>query len=59
MVAAHKTIDQMISVFLKYVDKETALKIARDLYQHVEGNKSVHDTFHRIVIKLLEMQDEN
>lgn len=55
MVTSRRTVDQIITVLLKYVDKDTALKIARDLYQQVDGNKSVHETFHRIIVKLLEM----
>lgn len=59
MVTSHRTVEQIITILLKYVDKKTALRMSRDLYQRVEGNKSVHETFHRISLKLLEMQDDN
>jgi hypothetical protein len=54
MVASYDTVDAIIKVFLKYVDKKTAIRMARDLYNHVHGNKSVTDTFLRIVERLLE-----
>ena len=54
MVASHETVEQMVKVLLKYVDKETAIKLARDLHNHVRGNKSVVDTFKRIAEKLVE-----
>jgi hypothetical protein len=58
MVANHPTIDAMINVLLKYIDKRTALRIARDMYKNVPGNKSVTDTFKRLTDTLAEMQDE-
>ena len=42
-MASHETVEQMVKVLLKYVDKETAIKLARDLHNHVRGNKSVVD----------------
>jgi hypothetical protein len=58
MVASLKAVDQVIKIMLKYVDKKTALRMARDLYNHVDGSKSVTDTFHRIATRLLE-EDHN
>jgi cytochrome c-type biogenesis protein CcmH/NrfF len=58
MVASHQTVDKIIKVLLKYVDRETAHKLARDLYCHVKGNQSVIDTFRRIAERLLEEEEE-
>ena len=52
LVASYDTVDAIIKVFLKYVDRRTAIKMARDLHNHVPGNKSVTDTFRRIVERL-------
>jgi hypothetical protein len=54
MVASTKAVDQIIKIMLKYVDKKTALRMARELYNHVDGSKSVTDTFHRIATRLVE-----
>lgn len=54
MVASRTTVDQVIRIILKYVDKKTAIKMARDLHNHVKGNQSVVDTFGRIVERLHE-----
>jgi hypothetical protein len=58
MVASHPTVEGIVNVLLKYIDKRTALRIARDLYKNVPGNKSVTDTFKRLTDTLAEMQDE-
>jgi hypothetical protein len=52
MVASRTTTEQIIRILLKYVDKKTAIKLARDLHNHVRGNQSVVDTFGRIVERL-------
>jgi hypothetical protein len=52
MVASKSTTDQIIRIILKYVDRKTAIKMARDLHNHVKGNQSVVDTFGRIVERL-------
>ena len=49
MVTSNKTITKIVEVLLKYVDRDTAIKIARDLHNEVPGNKSVIDTFARVV----------
>jgi hypothetical protein len=57
LVASKATIEQIIRILLKYVDKKTALRLARDLHNHVQGNKNVVDTFRRIVEELVEMEE--
>jgi hypothetical protein len=54
MVASKTTVEQITRILLKYVDKKTAIKLARDLHNHVKGNQSVVDTFGRIVERLHE-----
>ena len=54
MVASRETVDKIIEVFLKYMDRREAKRLAHDLYCHVPGNKSVTDTFRRIVERLEE-----
>lgn len=50
MVASRTTTEQIVKILLKYVDRKTAIKLARDLlHNHVRGNQSVVDTFGRIV----------
>jgi hypothetical protein len=49
MVAGKTTTEQIVKILLKYVDRKTAIKLARDLHNHVKGNQSVVDTFGRIV----------
>jgi hypothetical protein len=49
MVASKSTTEQIVKILLKYVDRKTAIKLARDLHNHVRGNQSVVDTFGRIV----------
>jgi hypothetical protein len=58
MVASHSTVEQMIKIMLKYVDRKTAIRMARDFHNHVSGNRSVVDTFKRIVERLSHNQDE-
>jgi hypothetical protein len=59
MVASHQTVSKIITVLLKYVDRKTARRIAHDFYCHVPGNKSVMDTFRRIVEELHEEEDKD
>jgi hypothetical protein len=56
MVASHQSIDQIIKIVLKHIDKKTAKKIVRDLYCHVDGNQSTTDTFRRLSEVLEEME---
>jgi hypothetical protein len=49
MAASKATTEQIIKVLLTYLDRKTAIKLARDLHNHVKGNQSVVDTFSRIV----------
>jgi hypothetical protein len=53
----HQTVDRIIKILLKYVDRQTAHRIARDLYCHVRGDKLVVDTF-RIIAEQLEYEEE-
>jgi hypothetical protein len=59
MVASHQTVSKIIKVLLKYVDRKTARRIAHDFYCHVPGNKSVMDTFRRIVEELHEEEEDD
>jgi hypothetical protein len=52
MVASHDVIDQIVKIILKYVDRKTAIKMAREIHNRVHGNQSVTETFSRIVTKL-------
>jgi hypothetical protein len=54
MVASKKTVEQIIKIMGKYMDRKTALKMARDIHNHVTGSQSVTDTFRRIVERLIE-----
>jgi hypothetical protein len=56
MVASHDAIAQIITIVLKYMDKKTARRMVRDLYQHVNGNKSTMDTFRRLAETLEDME---
>jgi transcription elongation factor GreA-like protein len=58
MVASHQTVEQIVNILLKYMDQKTALKMARDIYNHVDGNQSVTQTFHRIVEQLIDRDGE-
>jgi hypothetical protein len=42
---------------LKHMDRKTALKMAREVFCHVQGNQSVTQTFRRIVEELVEKGD--
>lgn len=59
MAASKTTVDQIIRIILKYVDQKTAIRMARDLHNHVKGNASVVSTFGRIVVRLHEMDNED
>jgi hypothetical protein len=54
MPASKSTVEHIVKIMLKYVDHKTALKMARDIVNHVRGNQSVTVTFHRIVEELIE-----
>jgi 16S rRNA C1402 N4-methylase RsmH len=56
MVASHTTIEQIVKIVLKYMDKKTARRMARDLYCHVKGNQSTIDTFRRLSEILEDME---
>ena len=58
MGASKTTVDQIIKVMLKHVDRKTALKISRDLHNKVSGNRSVVETFARIAEQLAHMEEE-
>lgn len=57
MVASKSTVEQIVKIMLKYMDRKTALKMAREIVTHVRGNASVTQTFHRIVEELVERED--
>lgn len=57
MVASHQTVEHIVKIMLKYMDRKTAVKMAREIYTHVKGNQSVTQTFHRIVQELVEDED--
>jgi hypothetical protein len=56
MVASHSTIEEIIKIVLKYIDKKTARRMARDLYCNVKGNQSTTDTFRRLSESLEDME---
>ena len=47
MAASKSTVERVLEVILKYVPKETALKILEELMT-VPGNKSFRDTIKRM-----------
>jgi hypothetical protein len=55
MPANQKTVDQIVRILLKHIDLKKAKCLGRDLYGHVSGSKSMTETFHRIVVKLEEI----
>jgi hypothetical protein len=57
VVASRSTVEQIVAIMLRHVDKETALRMAREIYCRVRGNASVTQTFHRIVEELVEHED--
>lgn len=58
MVASHTTVEQIVKIMLKYMNKKDALRMAREIHNHVKGNQSVTHTFHRIVQELVEMDGD-
>jgi hypothetical protein len=50
-------VEQIVRIMLRYMDRRTALKMARDITNRVRGNASVTQTFHRIVEELVEHED--
>jgi hypothetical protein len=56
MVASRTTTEQIVEIVLKHMDKRTARRMARELYGKVNGNKSVTDTFRRLVEALEEAE---
>lgn len=57
MVASKKTVEHVVRIMLKYIDRKTALRMARDVHNHVAGNSSITETFKRIVERLIEEDD--
>jgi hypothetical protein len=51
MVASQNTIEEIIRVILKHVDRDTAHAIIHDL-QKIDGNKSFRDTIKKIASKI-------
>jgi hypothetical protein len=48
MVASHESVEQIVKILLKYVEKDLAHQIVRELYCNVKGNKSLMDTLLRV-----------
>lgn len=57
MVENKATVDAIVKILLKRLDKEAAHRMARDLYSHVHGTKSLTDMFLRIAKKLEEDEE--
>jgi hypothetical protein len=57
LVASKSTVEQIVKIILKYMDRKTALKMARDITNHVRGHASVTQIFHRIVEELIEGEE--
>jgi hypothetical protein len=53
MVVSHETIDQIIRVIAKHVDRATLKKIVDEL-KEVPGNRSFRDTVERLAEKVKE-----
>jgi hypothetical protein len=58
MVASHVAVDKIVKIMLKYMDQDTAHRLARDLYAHVQGSQSITETFLRIAEHLEEIEEE-
>ena len=54
MVASTKSIEQMVRIILRHLDKKTARILVRELYHDVEGNKSLMETLMRVAQRLEE-----
>jgi hypothetical protein len=59
VVASKATVDQVIKIMLKYIDRKTAIRMARDLHNQVKGNQSVVETFSRIAERLALHDEED
>jgi len=57
MVASRASVDQIIKVLLKHLERKKALQIARDLHNRVEGSKSLTETLARVAESLAHMED--
>lgn len=57
MVVSYQTAIDIAQVILKYVGKETARKIVKDLVQ-VRGNRSFRDTIARVEDYFADMESE-
>ena len=57
MAESRHTIEQIIKVMLKHVDRKIALRIVRDLYGRVHGSKGITDTFRRVADRLSELDE--
>lgn len=56
MVASHESVEQIVTVLLKYLDKKLARKMVRELYHKVNGNKSLMETLLRVNEKLHDLE---
>jgi hypothetical protein len=54
MVASTSSIEQMVRIILKHVDKKKARALVRELYHNVKGNKSVMETLMLLAQRLEE-----
>lgn len=58
MVASKESVEQMVQILLKYMDKKKAHKMVREMYHKVKGNQSVMETLLRLNEKLHEMDED-
>lgn len=58
MVASHESVEQMVEILLKYIDKNKARKMVREMYHKVKGNQSLMETLVRMNERLHEIEDE-
>jgi hypothetical protein len=58
MVASRVAVEKIVKIMLKYMDLDTAHRLARDLYAHVQGSQSTTETFLRIAEYLEEAEEE-
>lgn len=58
MVASHESVEQIVEIMLKHIDKKLAHQMVRELYHKVKGNKSLLDTLLRVSMRLHELDNE-
>jgi hypothetical protein len=58
MVASHESVEQIVKILLKYLDRKLAHRMVRELYHKVNGNKSLMETLLRVTEKLHDLDEE-